>query len=88
MRDLLEEVDAAGRLARLTMSAHEAALELGCSEKFLLKIAREGKIASVVIARHIRFTPGQILAYVEDCSRPVVVIAPRVRRRRGSLPNC
>jgi hypothetical protein len=27
-------------------------------------------------------------AYLEAQARPLAVIAPRVRRRRGSLPNC
>ncbi len=88
MRDLFEVDAADSGHPRLTMSALEAAYELGCSEKFLLQIARQGKIASVVIARHIRFTRAQLEAYLEAQARPLAVIAPRVRRRRGSLPNC
>lgn len=85
MRDLLNPESAA---ARLTMSAREAAIELGCSEKFLLKIAREGKIASLVIARKIRFTLAQLEAYGESQTRPLAVTPQRVRRPRGSLPTC
>ena len=72
----------------LSIDSHEAAVALGMSVRFLLKIAREGRIGSVVTARKIRFTPGQILEYQDSQMRAVVVITPKVRRRavRGDSP--
>ena len=67
------------------MSGEQAAEVAGCSVQHLLRAVRAGRCGSVKLSKAARFTPDQIIAFIEACSVPVA--EPRVRLAKGRGPT-
>jgi len=70
-----------------TLSVAQAAQRLGCSERTLYDMVRDGRIGHYRVGRSIRFRPQDLADYQQASRRPVVPVVPETTSEAAPTLN-